>query len=342
MQLNSDFYGKPDLQAPRKLGIWRSRYFWRRIADVLRRRCPEIQKRLGLPPTLTSRSFVCVNQLFCPTIGNLLGDKLPPALLLDSSFAWRWSCFCRNTSMSLPRPIFSDSRSLLVFERESKDVAATSSSSTTTTTTTTTADSISVMRFRHYDSSEGSNRQPAERTAENFLRMFDGSLVEPNVAARVEHVRDAPQQSNAFDCGMYTVLLAERLASKATAAGAAPSTTAAVVEQPATTAALPVVAPEEVAVGATPAVEPRGTKISRQDSDTVISRRESEVARDGASGDVGGGRGIGGFGGGPEGVAVTRGDVSSGVETISSDFVSSARALAREKLSRCIRSQGWC
>lgn len=36
----------------------------------------------------------------------------------------------------------------------------------------------------------------------------------------MEHVREAPQQRNGFDCGMYTVLMAERLASKTAAADA--------------------------------------------------------------------------------------------------------------------------
>lgn len=33
--------------------------------------------------------------------------------------------------------------------------------------------SRSSARFRHFDSSEGCNRTPAERTAANFLKMFD-------------------------------------------------------------------------------------------------------------------------------------------------------------------------
>lgn len=36
---------------------------------------------------------------------------------------------------------------------------------------------------------------------------------------QVEHVTDAPQQRNGYDCGMYTVLLAEHLASRAAAHG---------------------------------------------------------------------------------------------------------------------------
>lgn len=35
----------------------------------------------------------------------------------------------------------------------------------------------------------------------------------------VEHVDDAPQQRNGYDCGMYTVLVAERLASEAMTSG---------------------------------------------------------------------------------------------------------------------------
>ncbi|CAM9729230.1 unnamed protein product, partial [Hapterophycus canaliculatus] len=96
--------------------------------------------------------------------------------------------------------------SLLVFERRDADVPTPSSAGSS---------SSSVMRFRHFDSCDGSNSETAERTAENFLRMFDGSKVGHNSPVPFEDARDAPQQSNAFDCGMYTVLLAERLASKA-------------------------------------------------------------------------------------------------------------------------------
>lgn len=37
-------------------------------------------------------------------------------------------------------------------------------------------------------------------------------------APSVEHVRGAPQQQNANDCGMYTILVAEHVAAKAVAA----------------------------------------------------------------------------------------------------------------------------
>lgn len=39
----------------------------------------------------------------------------------------------------------------------------------------------------------------------------------------MEHISDAPQQDNGYDCGMYTVLIAEHLASKAVMAGASKS-----------------------------------------------------------------------------------------------------------------------
>lgn len=45
-----------------------------------------------------------------------------------------------------------------------------------------------------------------------------GKIAE-KVPSMVEHVGDAPQQRNSYDCGMYTVLMAERLASEAMTSG---------------------------------------------------------------------------------------------------------------------------
>lgn len=142
-------------------------------------------------------------------------------------------------------------------------------------------------------------------------------------SSRVEHVRDAPQQSNGFDCGMYTVLLAKRLASKAAAATPV--------------CAPPVVVEAEAAVAATVVAAASGEgKMPDQDREAVL---------------VGGTRAEGGFGcvvgGVCDGVSGATERGSSGEEagarglgmSISPEFVSNERTLARERLLRCIRNQ---
>ncbi|CAN0052259.1 unnamed protein product [Ectocarpus sp. 12 AP-2014] len=186
----------------------------------------------------------------------------------------------------------------------------------------------SRWRFRHFDSSEGSNRTPAELTAAKFVQMLGEKIVEEEKPSRVEHVRDAPQQRNAFDCGMYTILLAERLASKAAAATTAAS------QRSSTTPTPPVVASALTGV-------PRGNMTPRQDKDAEPAGKGGEVG-------IGGGLcSVGGVGWDKNSVAVEENGSGEGrvaVETMamSPKFVSSARTLARERLSRCIENQGRC
>lgn len=149
----------------------------------------------------------------------------------------------------------------------------------------------------------------------------------------MEHVRDAPQQRNAFDCGMYTILLAERLASKA------PAATAAVSQQSSTTPTPPMVASAVTGV-------PGGNMNPRQDDGAAQAGKGGEVGTGGGA-SVGGGLGSDGVGREKVAVAAEEGDSgddSRAVETmaISPEFVSSARTRARERLSRCIENQGRC
>ncbi|CAM9750224.1 unnamed protein product [Ectocarpus fasciculatus] len=195
----------------------------------------------------------------------------------------------------------------------------------------------SGMRFRHFDSSEGSNRTPAELTAAKFVQMLDEKTVGDDKPSRVEHVRDAPQQRNAFDCGMYTILLAERLALKA------PAATAAVSQQSSTTPTPPMVASAVTGV-------PGTNRNPRQDNGAAPGGKGEGV---GTGGDAGGGSGSGdglcSGGVGREKVSVAAEASGSGGDSravekmvITPEFVSSARTLALERLTRCIENQGRC
>lgn len=142
----------------------------------------------------------------------------------------------------------------------------------------------------------------------------------------VEHVREAPQQRNGFDCGMYTVLLAERLALKATAA----ATPTPLLEVGA-------------GVGAGPASLSRKHKMPHQDKEAVLTAGESARAASG------GGSGVDGGGGARVGVsssvaAETGSDEAAAADAatimITPDFVSNARNLAKDRLLGCIHSQG--
>ncbi|CBN74639.1 conserved unknown protein [Ectocarpus siliculosus] len=192
----------------------------------------------------------------------------------------------------------------------------------------------SRWRFRHFDSSEGSNRTPAELTAAKFVKMLGEKTVGEDKPSRVEHVREAPQQRNAFDCGMYTILLAERLASKAAAATAAAS------QQSSTTPTPPVVASAVTGV-------PRCNVNPRQDSEAAPAGKGGEAGTGGDAGSGGGLCSVDSFGRDKTSVAVEEngsGEGSRAVETMamSPTFVSSARTLARERLSRCIENQRRC
>lgn len=141
----------------------------------------------------------------------------------------------------------------------------------------------------------------------------------------MEHVRDAPQQSNGFDCGMYTVLLARRLASEA--AGT-----------PVTPAPPPVVVEADAAVAAVTVVASSGeSKMPDQDKAAALAAGERVEGSSGCGGDG-------------EGVSAATERESSGEEasakgvtmSISPAFASNERTLARERLLRCIRKQRWC
>lgn len=146
----------------------------------------------------------------------------------------------------------------------------------------------------------------------------------------VEHVRDAPQQTNSFDCGMYTVLMAEGLASK-TAMTAIPATTAVVAESEVTTSSS----------------SREGVAVSPRLFENIGPRQAEESVLPAGGLVVGGGDS--GRGDSREGMAVAaeggRFDVvasAGGMVMISPEFVTNARILARERLARCIGSQGKC
>ncbi|TMW67673.1 hypothetical protein Poli38472_011293 [Pythium oligandrum] len=70
------------------------------------------------------------------------------------------------------------------------------------------------QRFQHYDSSSGHNTTAAKRIAKTFLQLLQASGVEHVQEWQkesFENVRDAPQQRNGYDCGMYVLLVAEYL-----------------------------------------------------------------------------------------------------------------------------------
>jgi sentrin-specific protease 8 len=69
-------------------------------------------------------------------------------------------------------------------------------------------------RFAHYDSSAEHNAEAAERVArevETLLRASSLGEATGRSYSEVVHVRDAPQQTNGYDCGMYVLLVAEYL-----------------------------------------------------------------------------------------------------------------------------------
>ena len=62
----------------------------------------------------------------------------------------------------------------------------------------------------------------------------------------VEQVSDCPQQRNGYDCGMYTILLAERLASDAIVSGSSISRGDIEGERGSGVASVPLISPEFV------------------------------------------------------------------------------------------------
>ncbi|GMF21292.1 unnamed protein product [Phytophthora lilii] len=66
-------------------------------------------------------------------------------------------------------------------------------------------------KFRHFDSSAGHNKHAAKRVAKAFAQLLEaiGRHDAHEGAKAVEEVRDAPQQQNGYDCGMYVLVLAE-------------------------------------------------------------------------------------------------------------------------------------
>lgn len=127
----------------------------------------------------------------------------------------------------------------------------------------------------------------------------------------LEHVSDAPQQQNGYDCGMYTVLLAEHIASEKNGASHA---------EPAgdgcTTTLSPTRPPTKTTTTRTAAEASAGGGTSERDEGAEKKRR---VLLRGGSGDHGR---VSRFGG------------------LSPEFVSNARNLARERLGKCFRDGG--
>jgi sentrin-specific protease 8 len=70
------------------------------------------------------------------------------------------------------------------------------------------------QRFVHYDSSAGHNTTAAKKIARTFLQLLSASGVD-NVptwsSGLFVNDRDAPQQQNGYDCGMYVLVVAEFL-----------------------------------------------------------------------------------------------------------------------------------
>ncbi|TYZ53524.1 hypothetical protein PybrP1_008985 [[Pythium] brassicae (nom. inval.)] len=72
-----------------------------------------------------------------------------------------------------------------------------------------------ALAFEHYDSSAGANARAAARVKCAFEKML--RLCDPSVGAAVtaemplEEARDAPQQTNGYDCGVYVLAVAEWL-----------------------------------------------------------------------------------------------------------------------------------
>ncbi|CAM9471711.1 unnamed protein product [Discosporangium mesarthrocarpum] len=72
--------------------------------------------------------------------------------------------------------------------------------------------------FYHFDSSNKCNRGASRGAAEQFWLLLGRTGGYHGCACKdipLEHVNGVPQQSNAYDCGMYTVLLAEWFAREA-------------------------------------------------------------------------------------------------------------------------------
>ncbi len=163
-------------------------------------------------------------------------------------------------------------------------------------------------------------------------QLYPDTAVGKGGQPRVEHVHEAPQQRNGFDCGMYTVLLAERLASKATAA-ATPT---------------PLLMEVEAGAGPGSASVPRENQPPLQDKEAVLAA--GGRASVGSGGGIGGGIGGGsdGDGGARDGVSRVAAGTGSGDAAaadaatimISPEFVSNARNLAMDRLLGCIRNQG--
>ena len=122
----------------------------------------------------------------------------------------------------------------------------------------------------------------------------------------MDHVRDAPQQNNGYDCGIYTAVLAELLASRALA-----SITSVTSPQ----------AEEAVSIGG-----------ARSD---LLNDDASGGSRGRGGGGIRGG-GSGGGGGGDGGGSDDSDGDTEAVAAISPEFVSNARRVARERLSRCV------
>lgn len=151
------------------------------------------------------------------------------------------------------------------------------------------------------------------------------------MTAKVEHVKDAPQQRNGYDCGMYTVLVAERLASRKKSPGNVANSRS--KSNPPTAAATPAIKSSSPATSASSGsdlhsvVEDGG--VQQDETGKQRKRKASPGVKsgflEGVDVPVEGGGDISGLG-----------EVS--VKNIAPDFVSEARRIARERLMECIRA----
>lgn len=145
-------------------------------------------------------------------------------------------------------------------------------------------------------------------------------------AVVVEHVQDAPQQQNGYDCGMYTVLLAERFASRKSDRSSTEDSSS---SNASTSRGESRMVPQSSPQPQPPSLATKPPSITDgHEKEESGKRKRLTVA--GVRGSIGvGGNG----GGGPSG-----GELS--IQDISPVFVSDARRLALERLKACIRATG--
>lgn len=138
-------------------------------------------------------------------------------------------------------------------------------------------------------------------------------------------MRDTPQQTNSFDCGMYTVLMAEGLAART---GMVPIPATGVAQDEVTTSS----SPERMVVA---------PRLCGNNGPHQVKESSAIPARDAVGvqcriGRVGGEEGI--MAAAKEGRFDNNMSYAGGMVVISPEFVANTRILASERLSRCIRA----